>query len=316
MPKPDSRGLLLLQEPFGSGRPFTSVGFSTFPDGEVLARAAPTDVTGLDVTVVWSTATPRRRPNDSLLALLQLIEVLGRAGARRLHCFLPYLPYQRQDRVTHRGAPLSAALALRLLHAAGADQITTLDPHSMAALGGAPLVPHSLSADVPLAEVTAAARPDLVVSPDVGGRARAEDLAAHLGVPSYTVGKLRVGETTVVDVLPPRLVEGRHVLVRDDLASTGSTLLPLVGRLREAGAAQVTVALTHLLCDAANLACQLGARVVHTNSCGQTQADVDVVDLLLDHLDHLDPPAGPGEATVTPGRSADTRHVFDGAESA
>ncbi len=274
--------LLLLQRPFDCPEPHVKVGFSTFPDGEVMVRADGLCASGREVTVVWSTAAPRERPNDSLVALLQLLEVVRRSGAATVHCFLPYLPYQRQDRETYPGAPLSARLVLGLLHAAGASAVSTLDPHSPASVTGAPLQPVVLTADASLVRALGTEAPDVVVSPDAGGRARAERMATLLAVPCYTAGKVRVGGTTVVDDLPRALLGGRHVLVRDDLASTGSTLVPLVERLRAAGADRITVALTHLLCDPSTLAALLGAQIVHTNSCGQEQADVDVLDVLFE----------------------------------
>lgn len=301
-PTSDERMLLVQQELVGA-HPLPReqvLPARCFPDGEVLAGIGAAKVAGRDVLVVWSTRTATWEPNAGLMGLCQVLEAARRNGARSCAVYAPFLGYQRQDRPTGPGEPVSGHLVLRLLRAAGAESVSTIDPHSLRVARDGDLPLSGVSADASFAEALSGAGCDVVVSPDAGGADRAAALAGLLGLLCVVARKHRRQGRTSFEGLDTRPLAGRHVLIRDDLASTGSTLEPLVALVRSAGASRVTLAVSHVICDVDALEHRLDATVVHTNSCGQRSAQVDVLDVLRQtHAAPLPQPATGGRAPVT-----------------
>ncbi|MFI7019992.1 ribose-phosphate diphosphokinase [Streptomyces sp. NPDC050164] len=269
-----------------------------FPDGEQLITLPDAKrLAGRHALVVHTTAPPQ---DERLVSLLQLIDVVRDAGAASVTCFVPYLCYQRQDRRSRPGEPVSARLAVDALAAAGADQLLTLDAH-------APM----RSARIPVTDLSAAPafaahvrdlglRPDMVVSPDKGGGSRAAAVAGLLGIPMTALEKKKEPDgRTWYGQLPPDL-SNRRCLIVDDLCSSGSTLIPLCAALAEVGSTCAAVGVTHLLTDRAALLNQLpeGARLLSTDSCGDASAPVGVLPLALEAWR---PPAATAPAEQTGG---------------
>jgi ribose-phosphate pyrophosphokinase len=217
-----------------------------FPDDELHVEVLE-DVRGRDVYVVQSLRPPAER---TLLELLLVADASRRAGARSVIAAIPYLAYARQDsRVTGR-EPLGARVVADLLQVAGIDRVIVLDLHSPAAEACFGVPVEHLSAIPLLAdELRATIGPGgVVVSPDLGGVARAEKYAKRLGLPSALVHKSRVSgaEVSVRGVIgEPR---GCAPIVVDDMISTGATVDAAVRALQSAGCLdEITVAATHAL---------------------------------------------------------------------
>jgi ribose-phosphate pyrophosphokinase len=194
--------------------------------------------------------------NDRLIRLWFFMAAVRDAGARSVTVIVPYLPYSRQDRRTRARDSLGARSVAQHFEAAGADRIVAIEPHSLAAFENAfriealalPLAP-------PVADWVASHRPDarlVVVSPDVGGTKRAQQLrevlARRLGTePGLAfVEKRRSGGALSGGLLVGE-VRDAQCLVIDDLVSTGTTLARAADACRAGGARRLWVAAAHAL---------------------------------------------------------------------
>ncbi|HSQ70535.1 MAG TPA: ribose-phosphate diphosphokinase [Steroidobacteraceae bacterium] len=192
--------------------------------------------------------------NDRLCRLLFLVATLKDCGAARVTACIPYLAYARKDRRTKERDPVTQRYVAQLLEAAGTDHLLTLEVHNLAAfenafrcpvdhLEFAPLLAGRLGRDP-------AARPTVVVSPDIGGAKRAqrlrEILAARSGeeVGLAFLEKRRSSGVVSGDRLVGEVAGSRAVIV-DDLVSSGTTIVRAVNECRRAGAARVEAAAAH-----------------------------------------------------------------------
>jgi ribose-phosphate pyrophosphokinase len=224
-----------------------------FEDGEHKAR--PLDaVGGREVYVIQSLHSgPGESANDKLCRLLFFIGALKDAGAARVTAVVPYLCYARKDRRTKPNDPVTTRYVAQMFEAVGGDGIVTLEAHNPAALENAFRCRTVALSGAPLFVDFARALGEealSVVSPDTGGAKRAEQfreaLEATLGRPvgkgfaeKYRSAGVVSGDLFVGDV------EGRTVLVIDDLISTGGTLLRAARAARKAGARRVIALVTH-----------------------------------------------------------------------
>jgi ribose-phosphate pyrophosphokinase len=249
---------------------------TVFPDGEQLVALPPgCNLAGHDVLVVHNTSNPQDR---SLVSLLQLVEAVAQQAPASLVCFVPYLCYQRQDRRLLPGQPNSAELVLRLLRHTGAEAVLTVDRHSsLPRTTGLPI--HSLPAALQLV----ADQPpwlsdvEVVVSADQGGASRARAVAERLCVPLVVLEKRKSQGVTWYERVDADL-RGRLCLVVEDVASSGSTLVPLRDVLTGAGA-RMCVFVSHLLAGRDVLTARLGpdVRVATSDSTGDVEAEVSVM---------------------------------------
>jgi ribose-phosphate pyrophosphokinase len=212
-----------------------------FENGELEVRLAAS-VTGRDCLLLGTAAPPAER----LVELLLVADTVARNGAGSLQAVLPYLAYARQD-VAEPGRSLAAAWLGRLLGACGVEAVTTIDIHSERALELFCLSIVSLSpAQLFAAELAGAVTGDtVVVAPDEGALARAEDVALALDVrrPVVWLEKERGPD----GVIHKRLVGDleRDAIIVDDILDTGATLISACRELRARGVEQITVAVTH-----------------------------------------------------------------------
>jgi ribose-phosphate pyrophosphokinase len=192
--------------------------------------------------------------NDRLCRLLLLTGALRDSGAGRVTLCLPYLAYARKDRRTKSRDPLALRYVAQALEAVGVDRVVALDVHNLAAFENAfrcPTVPLEATALI-VEHVAACPRAGRmsVVSPDVGGIKRAEHLREvlekRLGEPvaAAFMNKKRSEDIVSGDNLVGDTA-GRHVLVVDDLISSGTTVRRALDACRRAGALRVDVAATH-----------------------------------------------------------------------
>ncbi len=214
-----------------------------FSDGEIGVRIEE-NVRGMDCFLVQPTCSPAQA---NLMELLILIDAFRRASARRITAVIPYFGYARQDRKVQPRVPITAKLVANLLGAAGADRILAVDLHAGQIQGFFDIpVDHLFAAPIMIDYFRKMNLPDLtVVSPDPGGVERARAFAKRLDSPLGIIDKRRETENVaqVMNIIGD--VEGRTVLIVDDMIDTGGTLTEGVRALMEKGAKAVYASATH-----------------------------------------------------------------------
>lgn len=214
-----------------------------FSDGENYCQIDE-NVRGADVFVVQPTSSP---VNDHMMELLILLDAFRRSSASRITAVMPYFGYARQDKKDKPRVPIAAKLMADLLTASGADRILTMDLHTLQIQGFFNIpVDHLFAAPVLLDAIREMAIEDLViVSPDVGGVARARAIGKRLGASLAIIDKRRGGpnETEVLNVVGD--VEGKNVLILDDIIDTAGTLVQAEEALRKQGARRTFAAAVH-----------------------------------------------------------------------
>jgi ribose-phosphate pyrophosphokinase len=181
------------------------------------------------------------------MELLILLDAFRRSSASRISAVMPYFGYARQDKKDKPRVPIVAKLMADLLTASGADRILTMDLHTLQIQGFFNIpVDHLFAAPVLLDAIRGMELEDLViVSPDVGGVARARAIGKRLGASLAVIDKRRGGpnETEVLNVVGD--VEGRNVLILDDIIDTAGTLVQAEEALRAHGARRTFAAAVH-----------------------------------------------------------------------
>ncbi|HEX3916914.1 MAG TPA: ribose-phosphate pyrophosphokinase [Caulobacteraceae bacterium] len=225
--------------------PLTKANIRRFSDNEVFV-VIEENVRGEDVFVVQSTSYPA---NDNLMELLICIDALKRASARRITAVMPYFGYARQDRKTGGRTPISAKLVANLITRAGADRVLTMDMHSGQIQGFFDIPTDNLLAtpliDGDVRRHEAAVGELMIVSPDVGGVARARSLAERLNADLAIVDKRRSGPgvSEVMNIIGD--VKDRRCILFDDIVDSAGTLCNAAEALKSAGAASVAAYVTH-----------------------------------------------------------------------
>jgi ribose-phosphate pyrophosphokinase len=211
---------------------------SRFSDGEVFVQFNE-NVRGADVFVVQPTCPP---VNDTLMELLIMTDALKRASAHRITAVLPYYGYARQDRKASGRSPISAKLVADLLEKAGVQRVLALDLHAGQIQGFFNIpVDHLFAA--PVVMIDYLKKKDLhdpvVVSPDAGGVERARAIAKRLNSGLAIIDKRRDGPNSAVAMHLIGDVEGRDVVVIDDMIDTAGTLVQAVMAVQREGAKRI-----------------------------------------------------------------------------
>ncbi len=214
-----------------------------FSDGEIFCQIQE-NVRGRDVFLVQPLCKP---VNENLVEMLILLDSFRRSSARRITAVIPYYGYARQDKKDQPRVPITAKLIANLISGAGASRVLMLDLHA-AQIQGYFDIPadHLFAAPVVLEAIRGMQLPQLViVSPDAGGVERARALAKRLHVGIAIIDKRRTGpnEAEVLHVVGD--VEGKNVLIVDDIVDTAGTLTQAIGALRRQGADRVFAAGVH-----------------------------------------------------------------------
>jgi len=196
------------------------------------------------VFVVQSTCAPT---NENLMELLIMVDALKRASAERISAVIPYFGYARQDRKDQPRVPITAKLVANLLVAAGANRVLTLDLHAQQIQGFFDIpVDHLYAAPVLIRYIRQKKIENLVVvSPDVGGLKLAYAYAEPLNATLAIVAKRRKSptETEALHVIGD--VEGKNVIMVDDLTETAGTLTNAAMLLKKHGARDIYAGVSH-----------------------------------------------------------------------
>jgi ribose-phosphate pyrophosphokinase len=226
-----------LEIPPGRGRA------ELFPDGELIVRVEE-DVRGRDCFVMQPTCHP---VNAHLMELFIWIDTLKRASAQRVTAVIPYFGYARQDRKDEGRTPITAKLVANLLERAGADRVVSVDLHAPQVQGFFDIPVDHLNAGPVFAKwikgLNLANR--VFVSPDVGNVKRAQVYANLLGGEICIIDKRRHNSTdaTAANIIGD--VDGKNVLMVDDMITTGGTVTAACRILRDHGVNEIYIAATH-----------------------------------------------------------------------
>ena len=217
-----------------------------FNDQEIFVEVFE-NVRGEDMFIIQSTSNPA---NDNLMELLIMADALRRSSASRITAVIPYFGYARQDRRSKARTPISAKLVANLLVEAGVERILTLDLHATQIQGFFDIPVDNLYAAPVFAldiihQFSAKLNDVMVVSPDVGGVARARELAKRINAPLSIVDKRRERAGEVAEMTIIGDVTGKKCIIVDDICDTAGTLCKAAEVLIENGAAEVHSYITH-----------------------------------------------------------------------
>src|ERR1700737_2444417 len=219
------------------GAPLGDAVVSSFPDGETRVKINE-NIRGRDIFIVQPTCPPT---NQKLMELLIMIDAARRASAYRITADIPYFGHARQDRKDQPRVPITAKLVANLLVAAGAHRILALDLHAQQIQGFFDIpVDHLYAAPVLIHYIQQKNLDNLVVvSPDVGGLKLAQAYAENLNATMAIVAKRRKSptETEALHVIGD--VDGKNVMMVDDLTETAGTLTSAATLLKKYGARDI-----------------------------------------------------------------------------
>jgi ribose-phosphate pyrophosphokinase len=214
-----------------------------FSDGEIFVNIDET-ARGSDVFIIQPTCSP---VNDNLMEVLILVDALKRASVGRINAVIPYYGYARQDRKTKAREPITAKLVADLLTVAGVDRVVAMDLHAgqiqgyfnipVDHLSGVPILAQHFKGIVDEETV--------IVSPDLGGVTRARNFANLLDLSIAIIEKRRpkANVSEVMNVIGD--IEGKNVVIVDDIIDTAGTITKAAEVLKNFGAKSVYACATH-----------------------------------------------------------------------
>ena len=223
------------------GKPLGTIELKRFSDGEIWVKFRE-NIRGLDVFLIQSTNPPA----DNLMELLIMIDAARRASAKTITAVIPYFGYARQDRKDQPRVAISAKLIANLLTVAGADRIITMDLHA-AQIQGYFDIPfdHLYGSSVFKDRIELHNKNLVVVSPDVGGIKIARAYAKMLDCGLVVIDKRRPKQNLaeVMNIIGD--VDGKDILIVDDLIDTAGTFVSAIEAIKEKGAKEIYGAITH-----------------------------------------------------------------------
>jgi len=217
-----------------------------FNDQEIFVEVYE-NVRGEDMFIIQPTSNPA---NDNLMELLIMADALRRSSASRITAVIPYFGYARQDRRSKARTPISAKLVANMIVEAGIERVLTMDLHATQIQGFFDIPVDNLYASPIFAiDIQHHFKNDMqdimVVSPDVGGVARARELAKRLNAPLAIVDKRREKAGEVAEMTVIGSVSGKKCIIVDDIVDTAGTLCKAAEVLVENGASEVHAYITH-----------------------------------------------------------------------
>jgi ribose-phosphate pyrophosphokinase len=262
------------------------VDLKSFPDGEYCLRFEG-DLAGEEAVVVQSTGPPQ---DTNIMQLLLMLDAAKDLGAEKVTAVVPYLAFARQDKRFLPGEVVSAETLVKLIEACGTDQFITVNIHSQNTLKRFSVPTENLSAITLLAEHFKSRGLDgaFALSPDKGAVGLAEEADRVLGGGCGWLRKERNRYTGEIQVEEKSLnVEGRDVIVFDDIISTGGTIARAVKMLKSQGARRVYAACVHplLIGEAKQKILGNGAEeIVGTDSIPSSVKTVSLAPLIAEAL--------------------------------
>jgi ribose-phosphate pyrophosphokinase len=231
------------------GVPLGKAAVTSFPDEETFVKIDE-NIRGRDVFIVQPTSPPA---NQHLMELLIMIDACRRASAMRITAVLPFFGYARQDRKDQPRVPITAKLVANLITAAGASRVLTLDLHAQQIMGFFDIpVDHLYAAPVMYRYFHQKKLKDLVVvSPDIGGVKMVHAYANLFHAPLAIVIKKRKSASDVEMLNVVGDVDGKNVLLVDDLTESGGTVTGAAAILKKRGARRVYASISHAVLNPA-----------------------------------------------------------------
>jgi ribose-phosphate pyrophosphokinase len=229
------------------GQPLADVQVTAFPDGETFVKINE-NIRGEDIFIIQPSCPPT---NHNLMELLIMVDAARRASAERITAVMPFFGYARQDRKDQPRVPITAKLVANLLTSAGVNRVLTMDLHAPQIQGFFDIPVDHLYAKPALIGYLRERLQDTsnltVVSPDVGGVKMARAYAEALGAELAIVAKHRVSATKVEAMNVIGEVEGRDVLLVDDMTETAGTLMAAAEILSRFGAKRIFAGVSHAI---------------------------------------------------------------------
>ncbi|WP_345969405.1 ribose-phosphate pyrophosphokinase [Sulfurimonas sp. HSL1-6] len=223
--------------------PLAKADIKRFSDGEISVQVAES-VRGRDVFIIQSTGAPS---NDNLMELLIMTDALRRSSASSITAVIPYFGYARQDRKAAPRVPISAKLVANLYQTAGIDRLVTIDLHAGQIQGFFDIPVDNLYGSIIFQQhIESKKLPNpIIASPDIGGVARARYFAEKLGLEMVIVDKRRekANVAEVMNIIGD--VEGKDVIMIDDMVDTAGTMVKAAAALKAKGATSVMACATH-----------------------------------------------------------------------
>ena len=221
--------------------PLGAIEIKRFSDGEIWVKYGE-NIRGSDVYIIQST----NPPSDNILELLILIDAAKRASARRVTAVIPYFGYSRQDRKDQPRVSITAKLIANLITTAGADRVMTMDLHASQIQGFFDIpLDHLYGSSIFTGLFNDLSENLVVVSPDVGGIKIARAYAKKLHASLVLIDKRRPKPNLAEVVKIIGSVDGKDVLLVDDLIDTAGTFVVAIDALKQQGARRIFGAITH-----------------------------------------------------------------------
>jgi len=216
---------------------------SKFSDGEINCQISES-VRGRDVFIIQPTCAPT---NDNLMELLIMTDAIRRSSAKSITAVIPYFGYARQDRKAAPRVPITSKLVANLIESAGITRVVTMDLHAGQIQGFFDIPVDNLYGSTVFIDYikNKNLKNPIVASPDVGGVARARSMASKMGLDLVIVDKRRekANKSEVMNIIGD--VEGKDVILVDDIIDTAGTIVQAAAALKAKGATSVTACCTH-----------------------------------------------------------------------
>jgi ribose-phosphate pyrophosphokinase len=224
------------------GEPLGKVNIQRFSDGEIGVEFQES-IRGLFVFLIQSTFSP----TDNLMELLLMIDAAKRASAYKVIAVIPYYGYARQDRKDRPRVAIGSKLVANMLTAAGADRVVTMDLHAPQIQGYFDIpVDHLDSSAIFIPYIENLNLENLTfAAPDVGSANRIREIASYFESEMVICDKHRKRANEIASMVLIGDVEGRDVVLIDDICDTGGTLAKSAGLIKEKGARSVRAFCTH-----------------------------------------------------------------------
>ncbi len=217
---------------------------SNFSDGEIGFRIKDS-VRGTDVFIIQSTCSPSNR---NLMELMIMTDAFKRSSAKSVTAVMPYYGYARQDRKAAPRVPITAKLVANLIQTSGVDRVITIDLHAGQIQGFFDIPVDNLYGSILFSDyIRAKNLPNpIIASPDIGGVARARTFAKTLGGLDMVIvdkRRERANESEVMNIIGD--VQGKDVILIDDMIDTAGTITKAAEVLKSKGATSVMACCTH-----------------------------------------------------------------------